>query len=339
MRRLFLAAHLSLLASAALAQGYNPPPAATLNSLGAANSTLSNVVLPAALNNLGLGAANSPVFATGTYSWITGVGTLTTGSINWAGNIATSGQILGKDGTLASPAFGFANETNTGLFRNGAGTLVFSVLGVNLLDYNVENAGVWRFNAPVYVTNVGSLATGLAGLAVRDTSAAFDVTLAGTSSTALTAGRALTLDMKNAAHTLAFNATANTITFPNIASYTVATLSAQTFTTGTQQFGATTPVHLASGQTTAPALTSCGTGSPSIVGSDTAGTVTAGTAATGCIITFNVAYTGAPYCVVTWRATALLSQSYAVSNTAITLTQTSTSGNLVDYICVAPSGG
>ena len=89
----------------------------------------------------------------------------------------------------------------------------------------------------------------------------------------------------------------------------------------------------------APALTSCGT-SPAISGSDLAGTVTIGTGApTGCVITFNVAYTSAPHCTVTWRATALLSQSYAVSNTAITLTQTATSSDVVDYICVAPSGG
>jgi hypothetical protein len=71
------------------------------------------------------------------------------------------------------------------------------------------------------VAITGGTAAGLTALAIRDTSAAFDVTLAGTSSTTLNAGRTLTLDMKNVAHTLAFNATANTITFPNTASYTL----------------------------------------------------------------------------------------------------------------------
>ena len=106
-------------------------------------------------------------------------------------------------------------------------------------------------------------------------------------------------------------------------------------------FGTATsvPLHLASAQTTAPALTSCGTGSPTIVGSDTAGTITMGTSATGCIATFNVSYTSAPHCTVTWRATPLLSQSYVVAAATITLTQTSASGNLVDYVCVAPAGG
>lgn len=85
---------------------------------------------------------------------------------------------------------------------------------------------------------------------------------------------------------------------------------------------------------TSPALSSCGT-TPAISGSDFAGTVTMGTGApTGCVITFAAAKAAAPHCVVTWRATPLASQSYTISTTAITLTQTATSSNLVDYICV-----
>lgn len=48
----------------------------------------------------------------------------------------------------------------------------------------------------------GGTHTALTSLGVRDTSAAFDVTIAATSSTALTAGRTLTIDMINAARTL-----------------------------------------------------------------------------------------------------------------------------------------
>lgn len=63
-----------------------------------------------------------------------------------------------------------------------------------------------------------------------------------------------------------------------------------------------------------------------------------GTAATGCIITFNAAYTSTPYCTVTWHAL-LAIQSYTVSNTAITITQTATSGDTVNYVCVARAAG
>lgn len=51
-------------------------------------------------------------------------------------------------------------------------------------------------------TITGGTASALTAFALRDTSAAFDVTLAATSSTALTAGRTLTLDMVNAARSV-----------------------------------------------------------------------------------------------------------------------------------------
>lgn len=122
---------------------------------------------------------------------------------------------------------------------------------------------------------------------------------------------------------------------------TETTTGNQTATGARNIFGTSTsaPAHLESGQTTAPALTSCGTGSPTIVGTDTVGIVTMGTSATGCVITFNRAYTGTPYCLVTWIATPLASQSYVTSNLAITTTQTSTSGNILQYLCIGTAGG
>lgn len=87
-----------------------------------------------------------------------------------------------------------------------------------------------------------------------------------------------------------------------------------------------------------PVLTGCGTGSPAIVGSDTAGVITAGTSAAGCTITFAVTYAAAPFCVVTWQSN-LAAMAYTVSATAITVTQTSTSGNKVQYICIGQQGG
>lgn len=96
--------------------------------------------------------------------------------------------------------------------------------------------------------------------------------------------------------------------------------------------------HLRVGSGTAPALTSCGT-SPAIVGTDLAGEVTMGTGSpTGCIITFDQAYSGAPYCTVTWQAN-LAAMGYTISPTALTLTQTAASSNKVDYTCIARTAG
>jgi len=87
-------------------------------------------------------------------------------------------------------------------FRDNAGTM------------EVKNSGgAWAaFSTTSLVANFTSgTITGLTALAIRDTSAAFDVTLAAASSTALTAGRTLTLDLVNAARTLKLtgNATLN----------------------------------------------------------------------------------------------------------------------------------
>lgn len=87
-----------------------------------------------------------------------------------------------------------------------------------------------------------------------------------------------------------------------------------------------------------PTLGTCGT-SPAISGTDIAGVVTMGTASpTGCVITFATTYASAPYCVVTWQ-TNIATMQYTVSASAITLTQTGTNSNKVNYICRGQSGG
>lgn len=88
----------------------------------------------------------------------------------------------------------------------------------------------------------------------------------------------------------------------------------------------------------APTLSSCGT-SPSISGTDIAGTVTMGTGTpTACTITFSTAYASAPNCVVTWQSN-LTTMQYVITAAHIALTQTATSSNIVNYRCDAQSGG
>lgn len=77
-------------------------------------------------------------------------------------------------------------------------------------------------NASAIAVTGGTFA-GITGAGFRDASAAFDVTLAFNSLSTLTAGRTLTVSVGNVAHTLALGTTANTITFPNLASFTVIT--------------------------------------------------------------------------------------------------------------------
>lgn len=82
-----------------------------------------------------------------------------------------------------------------------------------------------------------------------------------------------------------------------------------------------------------PAVSACGGGTPAIVGSDLAGTVTMGTTSTGCVITFNKAFSVAPNCVVAWATAPLAAMSWSTSTTALTVVQTSTSSNVINYVC------
>lgn len=92
--------------------------------------------------------------------------------------------------------------------------------------------------------------------------------------------------------------------------------------------------HIVS-QSTQPVLSSCGTG-PSLAANsnDFMGTVTVGSVASGCTVTFGNSYASAPSCIVSLRTMSVVNAlSYTTSTTALTLTQTTFGGVLFDYIC------
>jgi hypothetical protein len=84
----------------------------------------------------------------------------------------------------------------------------------------------------------------------------------------------------------------------------------------------------------APALTACGT-SPTIVGNDMVGTITVGTTATGCTMTFNKAWNQAPVCVYSNQNMSITSAlTYTETATALTFSQAAGfSSNVVNYHC------
>jgi hypothetical protein len=85
------------------------------------------------------------------------------------------------------------------------------------------------------------------------------------------------------------------------------------------------------GNGTAPVLSGCGT-NPAIAGSDVAGVVTTGSAATTCTLTFARTYTTAPSCFFLPTGTAT-QPVYTVSATAITVT-TDIASTVYNYGCV-----
>lgn len=85
-----------------------------------------------------------------------------------------------------------------------------------------------------------------------------------------------------------------------------------------------------------PALSACGGGSPALnaTANDNAGTITEGTTATGCVLTFAATKPVAPVCQVT-SPNGTAYTSVATSTTALTIVNGSASGNVYTYRCAA----
>lgn len=105
------------------------------------------------------------------------------------------------------------------------------------------------------------------------------------------------------------------------------------------QGGIYIPGHLLSvnRKAAAPVLSACITGgSPTLTGTDFMGTIVAGTtASTSCVVTFGTAFQTAPNCNVTWKTGPLAAMSWAVTTTALTITQTSNASSQIVYTCVS----
>lgn len=87
---------------------------------------------------------------------------------------------------------------------------------------------------------------------------------------------------------------------------------------------------------TAPGISSCGTGSPSVAGTDVNGRITIGTGTpASCTLTFANAYTTAPACTVGDETTSLLLKGVATTTTLIVSVATVFgNGDLVTYNCL-----
>jgi hypothetical protein len=146
--------------------------------------------------------------ATGTLATLAGSETLTNKTLDTS---------VGKGTWTASGTWTLPAYTLNGTVSGGGNQINNVVIGAS-------SAGNGTFTQ---LTGTSGSVTGLTGLAIRDTSAAFDVTIAAVSNTVLTAGRVLTLNMQNVAHIFTLGTTANTgsgIIFPNTATDTVAVL-------------------------------------------------------------------------------------------------------------------
>jgi len=174
-----------------------------------------------------LGAVTS--FSAGTTGLTPSTGT--TGAITLAGTLLVAN---GGTGTATAGITAFNNITGytaTGATGTTSTNLVFST-------------------SPTLTTPTitGGTHTGITSLGIRDTSAAFDLTVGATSSVTLTAGRTLTLDVQNAARTISLAGNislANNLTTTGNFALTLTTTAA---TTATLPSGTVTLQDLGSAQ-------------------------------------------------------------------------------------------
>jgi hypothetical protein len=130
-------------------------------------------------------------------SSITTLGTIGTGT--WNGSVI--GPVYGGTGVAngANNSITFTGNYTLGLTLTANTSVTLPTTGTLATLAGSETLTNKTLTTP---TINGGTHTGITNLAVRDTSAAYDVTIAAVSSTTLTAGRTLTLDMVNAARTI-----------------------------------------------------------------------------------------------------------------------------------------
>lgn len=164
------------------------------------------------------GASADPSFnAMSGDATLSNAGALTLASVITAGGptgSATIAPIITYDAKGRLTAVTTATITPAVGSVTGLGTGVATALGVNIGSAGAPVTFGGALGSPSSVGTLpahtlggpisggGQTITNLASVALRDTSAAFDVTFGATSSTALTAGRALTIDVVNGARTL-----------------------------------------------------------------------------------------------------------------------------------------
>ena len=95
---------------------------------------------------------------------------------------------------------------------------------------------------------------------------------------------------------------------------------------------------------TAPTLTTttsvCGGTGATVKGTDTSGQIAeASTASTSCVVTFATPFASAPSCYVSINNVADTALKCSTSTTALTITQTSASSNVVNYLVIGLPGG
>ncbi len=205
-------------------------------------------------------------------------------NVDRSGNLNFIGQTQGPAGSLSAPTYGFSSTTNTGMYSPASNQIGLVVGGAEKFRLDSSgNVGIGTTTSSGKLTVAGGVLGGLFTSTDWVSTAIGSATVIGTgTNTGNSYGKIQAYIDGGSSGNLVLQDAGGNVGI------------------GTTTPGATLDVkgHIANSGTSATVET-CGT-SPAITGNDTRGLVTLGTASpTACTITFQAAYSTAPYCVVT----------------------------------------
>jgi hypothetical protein len=296
--------------------------------LSVASDVAANVITN---NNFGNYSFTVPTGATsGFYSLTTPLVNTLTGSLAVSGTTPptlTAGQMqIGgtSSATLANQEGVVRTSATNGLILQGKGS-------INDIDL-VNSAGTTTIAVPTGTSNV-SISGNVVSSGI--------ISATGTSTPTMSSG---VLAIYGIGNTPTFAGTGEAIERLSTTNGLVLTGDGSSIDTGLGNHTGALAWGVASGTThvasltgtylTASALSSCGT-TPAIssASTDTKGTITEGTTATGCVLTFSSAYATVPDCIVT-SPSGVIPTSYSVTTVALTIANVSASNDKFTYFCV-----
>lgn len=270
--------------------------------------------------------------------------TISTDAFCAAGTATISGNVTGA---------AFVPTSNTiptdGMYLNSAGQSAFSAGSTRI--FFINSAGLLMANAAGSTLVAGAATATAPTLVPRRSDSATGIGSVGTASLSLIATSIEQLRVNNGSIYVGGAATGTNIaavapTISGALSTGTGTNPDLVFQTGVKTTTGTTQATAATGLTIKgetqhvsygggkPAVSVCGTGSPGIDANatDSSGTVTIGTVATTCTITFSKAYTTYNHCSVTSQTT-ISGLAYSYTLSAITVSASVLGGDLIDYRC------
>jgi hypothetical protein len=349
MRKLLLAWAFAFLSSAALAQNIGPSTGSGGGGSGTVSSCATSNAIAYYTGSTTVGCATG-ITASNT-TLVLGSSVTLTGPDNssWTSSGLAVGALLGTTnaGSATNPEI-YVGNTTTGLYSVSTTGLGFSVNGALKGDYGITNANNWTFLAGMLVNGNVELTTNGSSFQARTGSTLLSSPASATWQLGAADAASPVAQTLQVQSVVAGNANTAGVPFTIQGSLSNGSglggdiaikTSLATAASGTQNTSVNALLlkagtqHLSYGGS-APAVSACGTGSPAIDAhaTDESGTVTIGTVATSCTITFAKAFTSFNHCRITSQTTVSgLAYSYTLS--AITLSASVLGGDLIDYNC------